>query len=166
MKKKSLVAILSVILVLIIGGVAVYATGFGDYVQGKIFKAQKCDIVFENFDPNPDTVVDYGDTVDFKWNGPGCPKSGYKFKQYMLCFKNVNNEMAYHCIGELPNTKTGLSNHYTLSEEDWRTLHNKTKNGMESGQIDLKWYVMSYFGTGLEIKEQLSTRAWTFSYVY
>lgn len=161
MKKKGLAILLSVILVLVVGGTVIYATGAGGFLQGKIFKStQKCNIVFENFDPGLGTVVKYGDPVDFKWNGPGCPKSGYKFQQYLICLENVDNSSAHYCWDNGPT----LKNHYTLTREDWGVIHENVKNGVENGQINLEWYVMSYFGDGMEIKEQLRTKPSTFSY--
>lgn len=157
MKKQNKI-LLAVLAVVVVAGVAFYA-GNSELFQGrlsKISKVSKCNIVLENFDPNPGTVAKYGDAVDFKWNGPGC--SRYDWSQYELCFENVNNSQEFACIGVIPH-----SNHWTLSGADWRFINGEMKTLTSRTQVDTNWYVQSRFGNALK-GEILTTKPWKFSY--
>lgn len=154
MKKQSKI-LLAVLAVAVVAGVAVYAGNSGLF-QGKLAKVPKCNISFENFDPNPDTVAKYGEAVDFKWNGPGCSK--YDWTQYELCFQNVNNSQEFACIGVIPN-----SNHWTLSGADWRFINGEMKTLTSPTKVDTNWHVQSIFGNALK-GEILTTKRWKFSY--
>jgi hypothetical protein len=58
--------ILAVLAVLVVAGVA-----FSELFQGKLYGVSKapvkCDVLLENFDPNPGTVAKYGDALVIMW---------------------------------------------------------------------------------------------------
>ncbi|PIZ76354.1 hypothetical protein COY05_01465 [Candidatus Peregrinibacteria bacterium CG_4_10_14_0_2_um_filter_38_24] len=156
MKKQNKI-LLAVLAVVVVAGVAFYA-GNSELFQGRlsrISKAPACNVVLENFDPNPNSIGKYGDALDFKWNGPGC--SSYRWTQYMLCFENVNNAQEFACLG-VPD-----SNHKTLTTENWEFINGEMKTLNSDDKVETYWFVQSYFGNALkgEIKK---TTPWKFTY--
>ena len=173
MKKQTKIIAIAIGLV-IVAGLGTYAVNpdlfQGRFSRSKISRTVKtvkpvrtvntptisdCPYEFGNFDPNSGSTAEYGDKIDFRWNGPGC--SRYEWKQYLLCFENVYNSQEYRCIGVLPN-----SNHMTLSKNDWRLINNAMKT-KTSYKVSTKWYVISRFGDAFN-GEDLKTDTWKFTY--
>ena len=141
------------VVVVVVFSAGAYLGTNTDLFQGKLSPVTKCNIVFENFDPSGITAK-FGDSVDFKWNGPGC--SRYKWTQYELCFENVSNSQEFACIG------VTNSNHKTLTGADWNFISNAMKT-VTSRVVYTKWYVQSLFGNAIK-GEILKTEPWKFSY--
>ena len=112
-----------------------------------------CESLFENFDPNPYTAVDYGEPVEFRWNGPGCSEK--KWDHYLLCFENINNPSESACFGS-------PANNLTLSIEEWKSIDGQMKTVNSPKQVNTRWFILSIFGEGTEI---LKTQPWEFSYI-
>ena len=111
----------------------------------------------ENFDPNPETLVDLSEPVEFRWNGPG--ESQYPFVQYMLCFEDFNNSSNYACLN------AGVKNYKKMSVDDWVFVDGEMTHS--TGDIvKLNWYVQSYFsdGTSVDSMEYLHSDSWAVSY--
>jgi len=110
-----------------------------------------------NFDPSPDTHVDFSSSVEFKWNGPG--ESEYPFSQYMLCFKDANGASAYLCLD------AGVNNYMELSLEQWHDLDDAMSN-VSGDLVELEWYVQSVFrdNSSADSQELFNSEAWDISY--
>lgn len=153
--KKSVKVIGMIAVLLLVAGLSFYV-GNAESFQGRLTKISTCKIVFENFDPNPSTVVKYGSDIDFKWNGPGC--SRYAFTQYLLCFENATNPADFACLGVYPD-----SNHKKLSLDDWKFIDQEMRTSRSQKSVKLNWFVQSRFGNSSN-GEELKTTPWKFSY--
>lgn len=93
----------------------------------------------ENFDPNPDSALQYNVKTTFKWNwdSDDCP-----LLQHLICFEEADNPQKFSCMTARKN------NYLTMTKARWkkviRAMYGKINPAGRT--FSLEWHIQSRYG--------------------